>query len=101
MKKIAWYKEVLESKDMRMDIIKKELMEVKDKYGDVRRSEIVYASEDLNQEDFYADDEMIITVSHIWPNSGLKTGEEWDPKAPIPVMRTLLNTSTRLPCTTP
>ncbi len=65
MKKIAWYKEVLESKDMRMDIIKKELMEVKDKYGDVRRSEIVYASEDFNPEDFYADDEMIITVSHM------------------------------------
>ena len=65
MKKIAWYKEVLESKDLRMDIIKKELMEVKEKYGDARRSEIVYASEDFNPEDFYADDEMIITVSHM------------------------------------
>jgi DNA gyrase subunit A len=65
MKKIAWYKEVLESKDLRMDIIKKEMMEVKEKFGDARRSEIVFASEEFNPEDFYADDEMIITVSHM------------------------------------
>ncbi len=65
MKKIAWYKEVLASREMRMDIIKNELLEVKEKYGDVRRTEIVYASEDFNPEDFYADDEMIITISHL------------------------------------
>lgn len=65
MKKIAWYKEVLESKELRMDIIKKELQEVKEKYGDKRRSEIVFASEEFNPEDFYADDEMIITISHM------------------------------------
>ncbi|MDP4277718.1 MAG: DNA gyrase C-terminal beta-propeller domain-containing protein, partial [Bacteroidota bacterium] len=65
MQKIAWYKQVLESKEMRMDIIKTELKEVKDKYGDKRRSEIVYASEDFNPEDFYSDDEMIITISHL------------------------------------
>lgn len=65
MKKIAWYKEVLESRELRMDIIKNELLEIKEKYGDTRRTEIVYASEDFNPEDFYADDEMIITISHL------------------------------------
>jgi DNA gyrase subunit A len=48
-----------------MNIIKEELQEVKAKYGDVRRSEIVYASEEFNPEDFYSDDEMIITISHL------------------------------------
>jgi len=65
MQKIAWYKEVLGSKEMRMKIIKDELQEVKDKYGDERRSEIIFASEDFNPEDFYSDDEMIITISHL------------------------------------
>jgi len=65
MQKIAWYKEVLASKELRMNIIKDELQEVKDKYGDQRRSEIIYASEDFNPEDFYSDDEMIITISHL------------------------------------
>ncbi|MCK9311098.1 MAG: DNA gyrase subunit A [Bacteroidales bacterium] len=65
MQKIAWYKEVLESKERRMNIIKDELQEVKDKYGDERRSEIIFASEDFNPEDFYSDDEMIITISHL------------------------------------
>ena len=48
-----------------MNIVKEELEDVKAKYGDVRRSEIIYASEDFNPEDFYADDEMIITISHL------------------------------------
>ncbi|MDD2612912.1 MAG: DNA gyrase C-terminal beta-propeller domain-containing protein, partial [Bacteroidales bacterium] len=65
MQKIAWYKEVLESKEIRMKIIKDELQEIKDKYGDERRSEIIFASEDFNPEDFYSDDEMIITISHL------------------------------------
>ena len=65
MLKIAWYKEVLASVEMRMNIIKDELLEIKNKYGDARRSEIIYASEDFNPEDFYSDDEMIITVSHL------------------------------------
>ncbi len=65
MLKIAWYKEVLASVELRMNIIKDELIEIKNKYGDVRRSEIIYASEDFNPEDFYSDDEMIITVSHL------------------------------------
>lgn len=65
MQKIAWYKEILASEEIRMGIIKDELLEVKEKYGDKRRSEIVYASEDFNPEDFYSDDEMIITISHL------------------------------------
>jgi DNA gyrase subunit A len=65
MEKIKWYKEVLNSVELRMDIIKQELLEVKEKYGDKRRTEIIYASEDFNPEDFYADDEMIITISHL------------------------------------
>jgi DNA gyrase subunit A len=65
MQKIAYYKEVLASLELRMNIVKEELEEVKAKYGDVRRSEIIYASEDFNPEDFYADDEMIITISHL------------------------------------
>ncbi len=46
-------------------VIKDELIEVKEKYGDKRRSEIVYSSEEFNPEDFYADDEMVITISHL------------------------------------
>lgn len=60
---IARLKEILEKVELRMAIIKDELIEVKAKYGDTRRTEIVYASEEFNPEDFYADDEMIITIS--------------------------------------
>ena len=62
---IAKLEEILGNETLRMQIIKDELIEVKDKYGDERRSEIVYASEELNPEDFYADEEMIITISHL------------------------------------
>jgi DNA gyrase subunit A len=65
MKKIAWFQSILENEDLRMNIIKDELNEIKNKYGDKRRSEIIYASEDFNPEDFYADDQMIITISHL------------------------------------
>ena len=64
-KLIARLKEILENEDVRMDVIKGELQEVKDKFGDERKTDIVYASEELNPEDFYADDEMIITISHM------------------------------------
>ncbi|KKB50640.1 MULTISPECIES: DNA gyrase subunit A [Parabacteroides] len=64
-KLIARLKEILENEDTRMEVIKDELQEVKDKYGDERKTDIVYASEELNPEDFYADDEMIITISHM------------------------------------
>ena len=63
--KIAWYKEVLNSRELRMNIIKEELEEIKVKYGDGRRTEVIYASEDFNPEDFYADEEMILTISHL------------------------------------
>ena len=62
---IARLKEILENEDTRMEVIKGELQEIKDKYGDERKTDIVYASEELNPEDFYADDEMIITISHM------------------------------------
>lgn len=62
---IASLKEILEKVELRMQIIKDELIEVKDKYGDERRTQIVYASEEFNPEDFYSDDDMIITISHL------------------------------------
>lgn len=64
-KQIAHLKEVLENVGMQMQIIKDELLEIKEKYGDERRSEIVYSSEEFNPEDFYADDDMVITISHM------------------------------------
>ncbi len=64
-KQIAYLKEVLENVGMQMQIIKDELLEMKEKYGDERRSEIVYSSEEFNPEDFYADDDMVITISHM------------------------------------
>lgn len=65
-RKIEHYKEVLSNDALCMQIIKEELIEVKEKYGDERRCRIEYsASEDFNPEDFYADDEMVITISHL------------------------------------
>ena len=65
MKQIAYFKEILVNEELCKKVIKDELIEVKEKYGDKRRSEIVYASEEFNPEDFYADDEMVITISHL------------------------------------
>jgi len=65
MKLIDHLNAILHNESMRMDIIKEELLEVKAKYGDERRTEIVYASEEFNPEDFYADEEMVITISHM------------------------------------
>ena len=64
-KTIDYLKAVLANVDMQMQIIKDELVEIKEKYGDERRSEIIYASEEFNPEDFYADDDMVITISHM------------------------------------
>ena len=64
-KLIAHLTEVLENVSMQMQIVKDELLEIKEKYGDERRSQIVYASEEFNPEDFYADDDMVITISHM------------------------------------
>ncbi|HML70647.1 MAG TPA: DNA gyrase subunit A [Macellibacteroides fermentans] len=64
-KLIAYLNEILSNEDVCMQVVKDELQEIKDKYGDARKTEIVYASEELNPEDFYSDDEMIITISHM------------------------------------
>ena len=65
IKTIDYLKAVLANHDMQMQIIKDELQEMKEKYGDERRSEIIYSSEEFNPEDFYADDDMVITISHM------------------------------------
>lgn len=64
-KKIAYYEQILTDDELCRKVIKDELLEIKEKYGDARRSEIVYSSEEFNPEDFYADDQMIITISHL------------------------------------
>ena len=65
VKTINYLNDVLSNVDLQMQIIKDELQEMKAKYGDERRSEIVYSSEEFNPEDFYADDDMVITISHM------------------------------------
>lgn len=65
MKQIAYYEGILSDEELCKDVIKNELLEVKAKYGDARRSEIVYSSEEFNPEDFYSDDQMVITISHL------------------------------------
>ena len=62
---INYLNAVLSNVDMQMQIIKDELLEIKEQYGDERRTEIVYSSEEFNPEDFYADDDMVITISHM------------------------------------
>ena len=65
LKRIEYYHEVLASREMRLGIVKAETMEIKEKYGDERRTEIAMRAEEVNPEDFYADDEMVITISHM------------------------------------
>jgi DNA gyrase subunit A len=62
---IEHLKSILASTELQMKIIKDELIEVREKYGDKRRTEIVPNAEEFNPEDFYADDEMVITISHM------------------------------------
>ena len=64
-KRIDYYNAVLADEGMQMQIIKDELIEIKEKYGDERRTEIVFSAEEFNPEDFYADDDMVITISHM------------------------------------
>ncbi|MGV7105125.1 DNA gyrase subunit A [Flavobacterium sp. U410] len=64
MKLIAYLKELLANKEMRMQVIKDELIEIKDKYGDERRSVIEYAGGDVSIEDLIADEQVVITISH-------------------------------------
>lgn len=63
LKQVAYFRSVLESFELRMSIIKDELADLKAKYGDARRSEIVYNADDLSIEDLIADEEMVITIS--------------------------------------
>ncbi len=65
LKQIAYYNELLQSESMQMQVIKDELLEIKNKYGDARRSEVVLSAEEFNPEDFYADEEVVITISHM------------------------------------
>lgn len=64
-KMIAYYNELLGSEALQMEVIKNELLEVKAKYGDERRSEIILSAEEFNPEDFYANEEVVITISHL------------------------------------
>jgi DNA gyrase subunit A len=65
LKEIDRLKDILARVELRMEIIKNEMLEIKEKYGDQRRTDIVYSSEEFNPEDFYADEQMIITISHM------------------------------------
>ncbi|MCM1490774.1 MAG: DNA gyrase subunit A [Muribaculum sp.] len=65
MKQIEFYNEILTNDEVCKDVMKKELIEIRDKFGDERRTKISKFSSDLNAEDFYPDDEMIITISHL------------------------------------
>jgi DNA gyrase subunit A len=65
LKQIEYLKDVLANESLRMEIIKNELMDIKSKYGDKRRTDIEQNAEDFNPEDFYADDDMVITISHL------------------------------------
>ncbi len=64
-KLITYLNEILSNEELCMQVIKDELIEIRNKYGDERRSEIIFASEEMNPEDFYADEEMVITISHM------------------------------------
>ncbi|HLP71789.1 MAG TPA: DNA gyrase subunit A [Bacteroidales bacterium] len=65
MKLIEYLRNVLADVNLQMKIIKDELIEIKEKYGDKRKTEIIPNAEEFNPEDFYADDEMVITISHM------------------------------------
>ena len=62
---IAEFTAILGSEELQLKIVKDELIEVRENYADERRSEIVYSSEEFNPEDFYADEDMVITISHL------------------------------------
>src|SRR5690606_30726805 len=64
MKTIDYLKSILADEELRMKIIKDELIEIKEKYGDERRSQIVHSAEDMRMEDFIDDEEIVITISH-------------------------------------
>ena len=65
MKFVRYCEDVLANESMQMQIIKDETMEMKEKYGDARRTEVVMSSDEFNPEDFYADEDVVITISHL------------------------------------
>jgi len=65
MKFIRYCEDVLANESMQLGIIKDETMEMKEKYGDARRTEIALSAEEFNPEDFYADEDVVITISHL------------------------------------
>jgi len=65
LKLIAELKELLASKELRMEVIKNELSQIKEKYGDERRTQIVYSAEDIRMEDVIPDEKVVITISHL------------------------------------
>ena len=65
MRQIDFFHKILSEDAVCLQVIKDELIEIRDKYGDERKTQIIYSSEEFNAEDFYADDEMIITISHL------------------------------------
>ena len=65
MKLIDYYRDVLANEDLRMDIIKDELSDIRSKYGDERRTEVIYSGDDISMEDMIADEEVVITISHL------------------------------------
>ena len=64
-RKIAYYNDVLSDEGLQMKIVKDELLVIKEKYGDERRTEIVASDDEFDPEDFYSDDDMVITISHL------------------------------------
>ncbi|KAA6350307.1 DNA gyrase subunit A [termite gut metagenome] len=64
-KQISYFEEILSNDELCRKVIKDELVDIRTRYGDERRSQIIYSSEDFNPEDFYADETMVITVSHM------------------------------------
>jgi DNA gyrase subunit A len=96
MKMIEYYRQVLSDEGLRMQIIKDELQEIKEKYGDERRTEMVPDEGEFDPEDFYADEDMVITISKLGyikrtpcTSSAPRTGEVWEPRAVSPAMRIL------------
>lgn len=65
MKQIAYFKQILDDEGLRMSILKGEMEEMRDKYGDERRTEIVYAADDISMEDMIEDEAVVITISHM------------------------------------
>ena len=65
LEKIKYFNQILTDDELCKKVIKDELLEIKEQYGDDRRTEIMPSAEEFNAEDFYADDEVVVTISHM------------------------------------